>query len=264
MRRNALHAMAVAVLLVTAGCAGLSGGDGATDANQLRDDAASEMASADTYRMEMRMQVSAGGRGTTVTQHAVFDHGAERARVNATSAGRSTTTYIDGTTAYVHVGGVWRTQDISATEPWNNNSGLRQQRAVLESATVSVNGSATVDVRRTDGSPSTSETQSVSEDGVETTVLAVDPETEELRSVVTQRAGNLDAVEIEDATYRMYVADDTHRLRKVEMNLSMTVAGQPATANATTTFSAYGEPVNVTVPEEATDGEQAALAPVAA
>lgn len=253
----------MAALLVTAGCTGLSTDDGTADAAQLQDDAADAMADADTYRMEMRMNVSAGGQSMTMTQNAVFDHEAERARVNATSAGRSTTTYIDGTTAYVNVGGVWRTQDLSSAEPWNDSSGIRQQQSVLESANVSVNGSATVDGRRTDGSPSTSETQSVSEDGVETTVLAVEPDTEELQSVVARQTGSLDGVEIEDATYRMYVANDTNRLRQVEMDLRMTVGGQSAVANATTTFSEYGEPVNISVPEEATEQEQSALAPAA-
>ncbi|NIC00455.1 DUF6612 family protein [Halobacterium sp. R2-5] len=246
MRRNVLHAVAVTALLVTAGCTGLStGGDGTPDAAQLQDDAAAAMADAETYRMEMRMNVSAGGQSMTMTQDAVFDHDTERARVDATSAGRSTTTYIDGTTAYVNAGGVWRTQDLSEVEPWNDSSGIRQQRSVLQSANVTVNGSATVD-------------------GVETTVLSVEPETEELQSLVTQRTGSLDAVEVEDATYRMYVANDTHRLRQVEMNLEMTVGGQSAVADATTTVSEYGEPVNVSVPEAATEREQAALAPVAA
>lgn len=243
MRGNSLHAVAVAVLLVTAGCTGLSADDGTPDAAELQDDAAAAMADADTYRMEMRMNVSASGQTMTMAQHAVFDHETERARVNSTAAGRETTTYIDGTTAYVNVGGVWRTQDLSETEPWNESSGIRQQQSVLESANVTVNGSATVD-------------------GVETTVLAVEPDTEELQSVVVQQTGSLDGVEIEDATYRMYVANDTHRLRQVEMNLEMSVGEQSAVANATTTFSEYGEPVNVSVPEEAT--EQTALAPVAA
>jgi len=241
MRRNALYALAVAALLVTAGCTGLSTND-ATDAEELQADAADAMADAETYQMELRMNVSASGQTVRLTQHAVFDHAAERARVNASMAGRETTTYIDGDTAYVNVGGVWRTRDLSASEPWNRSAGLRQQRAVLESGNVSVTGSARVL-------------------GVETTVLTVDADAAELQSVVSQQSGTLDGTSIEDATYRMYVANDTHRLRKVEMDMEMTVGDQSAVANATITFSEYGDPVNVSIPEEAV--AQSARDPVA-
>lgn len=244
MRRNALLSVCVAALLVTAGCTGLSDGSGETDASQLQNDVVDAMADVDTYHMEMRMNVSAGGQSLTMIQRGVFDHEAQQARVNATVLGQETTTYIDGTTAYVNVGGVWRTQDLSDREPWNESTGIDQQRALLESSNVTVTGSATVD-------------------GVATTVLRVDPKPSDVKSIVAQRQGQaLEGVDIESATYRMYVANDTDRLRQVEMNLTMSISGQTTDANATITFSEYGEPVNVSVPDAAT--RQAARGAVAA
>lgn len=244
MRRNALLSVCVAALLVTAGCTGLSGDDGGTDTSQLQSDVVDAMADVDTYRMEMRMNVSTSGRSLSLTQRGAFDHEAERARVNATVMGRQTTTYIDGATAYVNAAGIWQSRNLSDRDPWNESTGIEQQRALLQSGDVTVVGSATVE-------------------GVATTVLRVDPEPSDVKSVVAQQqGGGLDGVGIESATYRMYVANDTHRLRQVEMDLSMSISGQTAEANATITFSEYGEPVNVSVPDAATG--QAARGAVAA
>ncbi|MCD2199694.1 hypothetical protein LPA44_07265 [Halobacterium sp. KA-4] len=235
MRWNARLSVCVAALLVTAGCTGLSDGENAADAAQLQSNVVDAMADVDTYRMEMRMNVSASGQSLSMTQRGVFDHEAERARVNATVLGQETTTSIDGTTAYVNVGGVWQTRDLSDREPWNESTGIDQQRALLESGNVTVAGSATVD-------------------GVATTVLRVDPDPSDVKSVVAQQQGQaLDGVGVESATYRVYAANDTHRLRQVEMNLTMSISGQTTDANATITFSEYGEPVNISVPDAATD-----------
>ncbi|MCG1003458.1 MULTISPECIES: DUF6612 family protein [Halobacterium] len=242
MRRRVLLSVCVAALLVTAGCTGLSSDDTA-DTPQIQSDVVDAMADVDTYRMEMRMNISANGQTLSMTQRGVFDHEAEQARVNASALGRQTTTYIDGTTAYVNVGGVWQTRDFSDREPWNESTGIDRQRALLESGSVTVAGSATVD-------------------GVATTVLRVDPKPSDVKSVIAQQGQGLDEVGIESATYRMYVANDTHRLRQVEMDLEMSINDQTTDANATMTFSAYGEPVNISVPDAATT--QAARGSVAA
>ena len=237
MQRRSLATLCVAALLVTAGCAGLTGnGGGASDAEQLKEDASAAMADVETYRMEMDMNITANDRTLSMSQNGVFDHEAEQARLDMSVYGTEAVAYMDGETMYVKAGGRWQTQDLSERNPWESGNGITQQQHILESGEVSVEGTETVD-------------------GVETTVLAVDPDTEELKQLVAQQGSqSFEGVTIDDATYRLYVAKDSDLPRKMEMTMEMTINGQSAEAEMTAHFSAYGEPVNVTVPEEATAG----------
>ncbi|WP_232702343.1 DUF6612 family protein [Halobacterium wangiae] len=237
MQRRPLATLCVAALLVTAGCAGLTGDDGgASDAEQLRDDATAAMEDVDTYRMEMVMNITANGRTVSMSQDGVFDHEARKARLDMSVYGTEAVAYMDGDTMYVKANGGWQTQDLSEQRPWESGNGITQQRNVLESGDVSVEGTETVD-------------------GVETTVLAVDPDEGELKELLAQQQSQgFEGITIEDATYRLYVADDTDLPRKMEMTMNMSADGQSAEAEMTAYFSAYGEPVNVTVPEQATAG----------
>lgn len=236
MRRRALHVVCVAVLLVTAGCTGLPGGDGGTDAAAVQSDAVDAMGDVETYRMTMVMNVSANGQTMTVRQRGVFDHATERARLNLSMLGRQSATYVDGSTMYAEVGGRWQARNLSGAGLWENGTSADRQREILESGDVSVEGSATVD-------------------GTETTVLGVDPDAEDLQALVQQRSGgSLHDVGVDNATYTVYVADETDRVRRVEFSLTMTAGDQAAQANATITFSDYGEPVNVSIPDAATEG----------
>lgn len=232
MQRRTLAALSLAALLVTAGCAGLTGNDGgASDAEHVKEDATAAMADVDTYRMEMEMNITANGRTLAMHQRGVFDHEAEVARVNATAMGEQTTTYIDGRKLYVNVAGEWRTQDISGSNVWENGTSAARQRQILESGNVSLVGGATVD-------------------GTETTVLRVDPDTEDLKALIKQQRGGqpIDGIGIENATYTMYVANETDLVRKVELSMSMAIDGHSAESNATITFSAYDEPVSIELP----------------
>jgi len=237
MQRRTLATLCVAALLVTAGCAGLTGnGGGASDAEQVKDDAVAAMQDVDTYRMEMEMNITANDRTLSMSQDGVFDHGAKQARLNMTAYGTEAVVYMDGDMMYVNAGSRWQTRDLSGQDPWESGNGITQQQNVLESGDVSVEGTETVD-------------------GVETTVLAVDPDLSELKALIAQQqAQSLEGVTIDDATYRLYVATDSNLPRKMEMAMEMSVDDQSTEVEMTTRFSDYGEPVNVTIPEEATAG----------
>jgi len=235
MQRRTLAVLSVAALLVTAGCAGLGGGGGgAGDAEQVKEDATAAMQDVDTYRMSMEMNISANGQSITMTQGGVFDHEAERARLNVSAFGMQTVTYLDGTTMYMKSNGRWQTRDMSDQDPWESGNGITQQQNILESGEVTVEGTETVD-------------------DVETTVLSVDPDEEQLKELIAQQQSqSFEGITIENATYTLYVAKESDLPQKMEMTMEMSMEGQTAEANMTAYFSEYGEPVNITIPEEAT------------
>lgn len=235
MQRRTLAALSVAALLVTAGCAGLVDDGGASDAEQRAQDATDAMQDVDTYRMTMEMNISANGQTISMSQDGVFDHEAQRAHLDMTVFGAEGVVYMDGDTMYVKSNGRWQTRDLSEDDPWESGNGIIQQRNILESGDVSIEGTETVD-------------------GVETTVLSVDPEEDELKELLAQQQSqSFEGVTIDDASYRLYVGDDDLP-RKMEMTMEMTVDGQSATAEMTAYFSEFGEPVDITIPEEATAG----------
>jgi len=252
MKRRALSALCVAALLVTAGCAGFGGGGGNGDgepsrAEEIATSSGEAMQDVQTYHMTMEMDVSANDQTLTLTQDGVFDKTAKRAKFDMSVYGTEAVAYMDETTMYVNVDGRWQTQDISEQDPWESGSGLARQREILETGEASVTGNATVD-------------------GVETTVLTLEPEPKELKKLLSQQgtSGNLGDVSIDDVTYKLYISKETDRPRKVEMDMDMKVQGQSATANATITFSNYGEPVNVEIPDDAPAASVAPVAPAVA
>lgn len=244
MRRRALHASCIALLLVTAGCIGFPGGGGggaeaeSKDTEKLVADAQRAMASADTYRMNMSMYVAADGDSYDVRRVGVFDATEKQARLNLGTGENRTLAYLDGSTMYVNSSGEWQTRTLPGDGSWKSAVGLAQQHYLLENASVTVAGSATVD-------------------GVETTVLNVDPKDGKLKQLLTRStSGSLGHVTIEESSYELYVAEDSHRPRKVDMTLQLSVGESPwgnsGHGSATITFSEFGQPVNVTVPVNAT------------
>lgn len=224
--------IAVAVLVVTAGCAGLGDG-GVASAEEVRQRAVSSMADVDTYRMRMNMTVRSGGEEITMTTNGTFDREAEKARVTTTFRGQQVETYIDGTTMYVDGMMGWHRQDVSDRQPWNESTALERQRAIMENANITELGEDTLN-------------------GTPVYVVRVQPDPERLKQVVS-RQGNqqVDGVSIENVTYTQYVHRDTGRLVRVDMEMTMTANGRSVDVTATMTFTDYDEPVNVTIPEEA-------------
>ncbi|WP_232685989.1 DUF6612 family protein [Halobacterium zhouii] len=235
--KRTLLTLCVAALLVTAGCSSLTG-DGAGEANaeQYKSDTIAAIQSADTYRMAMDMNISANGQSFSMSQGGVFNHETKKARLSVTAFGVQGVTYMDGSTIYVKMNDQWRTKESTDQDPWKAGNGVTQHMQVLESGEVSISGTATVD-------------------GVETTVLSVDTNESELMEILAQQGQNYGDITIEDATYKLHVADDTHRPRKAEMTMTMNSGGQTAVANVTVTFSEYGEPVDITIPDAATKSE---------
>lgn len=240
MHRRALHSLCVVALLVTAGCLGFAGSGGdapRTDTEQLVAETQQAIQSVETYRMNMTLHVAAEGDTYDFRRTGVFDSTAKQARLHLTSNGTTTLAYLDGSTMYVNASDGWQTRTLAGANSWRSAVGLAQQRYLLQNASVTVSGSATVD-------------------GVETTVLTVDPKDGRLKQLLTRSTSDsLGNITIEEASYELYVATDSHRPVKVEMTLQLTLeknTEKSGHGSATITFSSFNEPVDVTIPERAT------------
>lgn len=248
MQFHARSTACIALLLVTAGCAGVlnDGSSDLSDAEALQRDTVEAMGDVETYHAEMEMNISVKGREVTVTQEGVYDVAEQKARFTTTFGPTETTAYLDGTTMYVQARDVWRTRELTQADPWKQGQGLALQQQLLESAEVSVNGTTTVD-------------------GVETTVLSVNPGEAQVKQLLAQQGQQLSGVSIEEVRYTMYVSTETKRPRRVDMTMTFTANGREAEANVTMTFSKYNEPVDITIPENATRSLTAAptVAPAA-
>lgn len=251
MRRRALAAVCVAVLVATAGCSTLGGGgddgqpavtttqpadSGGPSVHERVGDATRDVA---THGVDFRMNLTANGETLQLTQAGVYNRTSERARLNVSVYGTPATSYFDGETAYVNAGGQWQVQDRSGSGIWGENGTLARQRALLDAGNVSVAGNETVD-------------------GVETTVYAVDTDPAAFESLLGQQPSTgASEVAVQNASYRLYVADDTDLPRRAELSTTVTAQGQSSQANVTILFSDYGDPVDVSIPADAPTNDSA-------
>jgi outer membrane lipoprotein-sorting protein len=252
MRRRGLATACVALLVVLAGCGALGdGGDGGDGEGMgpsltVDDEPPVEQRVADatgdvrTYAVDFRMNLTANGETLQLTQAGVYNRTGERARLNMSVYGTPATSYFVGETAYVNAGGQWQVQNLSGSGLWGENGTLARQRALLETGEVSVVGNETVD-------------------GVATTVYAVDADPAAFESLLGRQSGTTGTgtATVQNASYRLYVADETDRPRKAELSTTVSTQGQSSRANVTILFSDYGEPVDVTLPDDAPTGESA-------
>jgi hypothetical protein len=239
MRRTTATVLCVVALLTTAGCAGLGGSEEPTTteelsrAEQIQQASTDAMRNADAYRVSLRMDLTANGQSLSMRNDAVYDREARLARMNMSLYGTEAQAYVDGSTMYVQTRGRWVVQNVSDRNIWGGDNALANQREILASSNVSVTGGDTVN-------------------GTAVTVLRVEPDPEKLKELVAQQQGQrFEGITIEDATYQMYVANETDKLRKMEMQMTMQLSGQTAEADMTAYYYGYDEPVDVTIPEDA-------------
>lgn len=260
MSRRTLALVVLVVSASFAGCNALSGGSGEQgpdrDASSLAADAADAMESAETYRVSgtIEQTVSANNqeRTATVTSTGVFDRTNRTLRIQRTTstAGRTVeaASYLVNGTLYERspvyeraYGSEWVKVDVSEnlTRAWRAQDVLTRQRLLLENATVTRAGTATVN-------------------GTETVVLAVDGNESAFEDLVERRLGGAASsveVTVENVSMTHYVASDTHRLRRATGTLELVVTSGDRTLAQTQrlnlTFSDYGTDVDVSLPEGA-------------
>jgi hypothetical protein len=181
-----------------------------------------------------------------------FDRTERAVRVTQRASRRGVTVtetvYLTNASVYRHseayeaqYGSAWVRSDLpNGTERvWDRLDTLRRQRLLLENATVSLNGTATVA-------------------GTETRVLAVDGNEsafEDLLAARLQQLGDNVSVTVSDVRFTYYVDAETDLpVRTVGVvNSSVTANGQTLHLHEELrlTFSGYGDDVSVTLPENA-------------
>lgn len=211
-------------------------------ADELRQQTISAMESVETATFTMDMTMETGGRTIEMTGDGTMDRSAKLMKmtldVSAGSRDIQATQYIDGDTMYMKMGDQWQSMNVremTGQDPWANNQ-LTQQQDILEGADVTLNGTTTIDGRH---------------------VYRLDIEANEsvARSLMRQSAagaaGSMENVEIDRFSFTQYVDVETKHVRRIDMEMNMTVQGRSASADMTMTFDNFDEDVTIRIPEEA-------------
>lgn len=243
MQRKTLLLVLLAALVATSGCSGLSD-SGTThpnvDAAAVQSQALSAMENTSTYEYNLTGTQHVNGITVDLQSSGVVNRDQKRMHTEATATATqgdqsntvTTETYVVDDTQYVHQQGVWQTKQLSR-DIWSQNA-LGRQRAILDGANVSVVNTTTVE-------------------GVETYAIAVDPGESSLENYVKSRSNVNGNVSVDDVHIVQYVAVDTHRLRKVSLEMSVSVNGRTVDQHFTITYHDYGTETDIEVPDEATN-----------
>lgn len=227
---------ALALLVLSAGCAGLLGGD-SEQARQLQQASLDAMDGVDTYAFEMTMTASAEGRSVDVEATGVANRSGQRSMVTLTvdtpRGDQRVTAYLVNGTAYAEAGGEWQTREVDLAQQRDR---LRQIAAVLNGSTVTLEGNTTID-----GEP------------VSTLRLDVPQDKLDELSVLSQGAGSTGVADLEftEFTYTLHVSREDHLPRKVELDATAQAGGQSVELTGTVRYSAFGQPQNITLPADA-------------
>ncbi|WP_435179779.1 hypothetical protein [Halorussus sp. AFM4] len=238
-----LPSVALAVLLVLAGCDGGAShppsDDRALDALN-RTEAALDSVSTYRFSSEMRVSASKGDRSRTVsaTTDGAVDLRNRRLHVATEVEGRTRDVYVDGYERYTECGSPWSgwsVKNLSESTSWAAFAPAGRQLALLDRTNVYWRGNETVD-------------------GNLTNVVVAYPSKEALVDLQRRdRAGapDLRDANLKNATVKLWSDAETGLPVRSLLDIELKKNGATATARVTTTFSGYGDTVNVTVPESA-------------
>ena len=225
--------MAVVCILLLAGCTGgwtIFEDDLAVDGSEL--EANAEMV--DSYHFEVTRTLQSTHVNETTTSDGVVDaeerraHVTTTAEVEASTEPRVTEQYVDGDAQYTNGDDDW--ERVTGGD-WNDTD-------LLTSATASLEGATFEQVRE----------ETVN--GVETTMFEVDM-TEEAESELlgTDGSGHV-PTSVEEYVYYVLVDTETDTLYGTDLRMEISQGGEPAFVTIETTFSAYGEDVDVSLPDD--------------
>lgn len=242
MNRTELVSVVLALLLVSlSGCGALSSGDTTPEsseaAQRLQQQSIDAMESVESYRMGLSMDVESDSSSVTIDSDALIDRSERKMEMNMTLSGggihEDLVMYIEDRTAYIDTGMMWQTQTYDY-DVWGQQDRIAQQRELLNHSRVTLAGNDTVD-------------------GEPVRVMEIHPDKDKLEEIVAQQpSSDYGNAEFDSVSYRFYVSTETHRLRKMEMDASMTVDGTSGDVSMTMTVSDYGTNATVDIPPEAT------------
>jgi len=243
MDRPALP-VAVALLLLTAGCASTLADPPTREdrAVALQEDAQAAIDDVETYRQAGSLRVVATSDGDTRRIEFAIDGAvnvtAHRARNTAIADDRQRSAFVIGDRIYRECSamrGTWGVENHSAGGDWVETTPAARQLSLLEGGALRIEGSGVVD-------------------GQSATILEGRPSGDAL-----ERHGDrgsqpiIGGSQIQNPTVRVWLHNRTALPLKVTLDFAVSGGGGSADASMTMRYSGYGEPVSISLPEEARD-----------
>ncbi|WP_181687086.1 hypothetical protein [Halorhabdus salina] len=239
MRSRALLAVALTVLVALSGCSALPGGGGDSgptgEVATIQEQSMDAVADVSTYEFQMEMSASGDGRTISAEATGAVDEDAKRMRMNMTVNGQEIVQYVDGPTMYQKTNMLWRTQDISEQNLWDSGTVLENQRDLMDSSDVTLEGTTTID-------------------GTEVYEIRIDPTKKAVEDLLSQQSGTsqLSAGDIDEMELTQYVRTEDSLPKRSEVSLTASSDGQTVDVDVTYTLENYGTDVSITIPEDAT------------
>lgn len=220
--------------------------DGEVQPDTLRLNALETMDSVETAAFTMQMEMEMSDQTIDLSSEGVMDYESQKMRMEMEMGGmvgeQSITQYVVNETMYVKAMGEWQKQDAAEMNIWERNE-LSQQQALLENSSVEI-----------------SDTRSYQGHSVH--VVNVDPDEETIQEIMASGgAGNAAGGEfgpaaqpsVSDMAVTQYIDTETNHVRYSEIVVSMETMGEEVDMTMTMTFDEFGEPVDITLPDEAED-----------
>lgn len=244
-KRVLVAVLAVGCALLLAGCLGgddLEDPPGNVTAEDVESDAVAAMEEVDTAQIDLELTVE-GNEGVLFEgeSETVVDRERRRMRMDATADpilqdATTVTQYTVNETGYVQTEGGWRQESVDP-EFWESDP-ISAYGAMLEAGETELRGVTDFE-------------------GSEVYVLETDVTGEALSGLVGQQlpeSGPVSGDALEDLTVEQYVDRETGHVRYLELSVETSALGTDgrATITLTTTLSEFDEPVDITVPPEAT------------
>lgn len=244
MRRVVLSSVVLVLLVLGAGCLGIGGEPDRTDsAEATLADVNSAIQDVRTYRAQTDLQATAVADGEEISRSATIvgevNTTQKRSKTTLQMAGENRTVYLDNRTVYQECESPWgwANESVDVEGQWVTGTTLGRHVELLDSGDLRLET-----------------TDALADEGA--VALVGHPSTEaleEYREESTQPA--VGGPKIENVSVRLVVDNQTHRPVRGSMSFEAAGDGATATVRMQTMFSAYGDHIRISIPQNVTDSD---------